>query len=331
MRLDEWGLRKYTTGKDVQTVNIRRHSRSLTPEQKSDATTAKINPINEVCEQNREDNYVRFPGGVFVPRTPIKVADLWRMIPPFCEYTFEILLVKWQQDGEYMEIMRSLLKRVEYRYYVWIRPTVQFSGEWLIKLIQRKTSDSEQVELMKSFFHPYQIPKILNYESIPSKNPVGCLAAVYMEDSWEGAKLQLFKSDVSATFGQKAVNCALVVIAEKQLQMNKACLQGQCSGRGKPEAYQEYLKILEDFESAEIDVDQSWYKYALQVQNEGAFVAQERIQRFANEKSLKYRQLIASYTGVAEKDVDVQLDGLLKAENGKSVNGSSSQLGINKT
>jgi hypothetical protein len=318
MRLDDWGLRKYSTNRDEQTIRPPPRSGYFALDQEPDIAARESGSNlghfsdDDDDDDDDEDDYIKFPGGIAIPKRPLKVVDLLAFIPQNSKHTFEILLMKWQKDEEYLKVMTGLLKKVEYRDYIWRRTTVVTPSQWLLNLVQRKASHTEQIILIKLFLQAVSFLPIalgMNGRTLGISN--WTLALEKVSWSWEGAKSLLYRDGEFCTaFGQKAVKCALVVLAETRLQRIKGSFSYDPPLRG---TCQEYLKILKDFDNAEIDIDQAWYKYALRISKEYETISVEQ----ANEKQLKHRQLIALYTGIAEENVDGKLEELLKAEAGK--------------
>jgi hypothetical protein len=246
------------------------------------------------------------------------VADLLALVPRDSRHIVDILLVKWQEDGDYLQTMLDMLHQVEYQQYIWTRGPMIVR---LLELIQKKTSYSEQIQLMKALLDPSHIPQNSTKFPCPVPEELYCLIDASNRISWAGAKETLGWTRVLSTaIGQRAFECALVALAEKHLRKNKRIVQERHVACG--EACEEYLRILNDFEGAEIDVDQSWYKHALQIRNHYDMAARKSIRASSiatDENVLKYRKLIVSYTGIAENNIDGMLDELLKTETGKLI------------
>jgi hypothetical protein len=132
---------------------------------------------------------------------------------------------------------------------------------------------------------------------------------------WDVAKLHLFRfrSPCGEDFNRIFVDCALVVTAERLLRYLMEWLEGRrarvepLSSHESEEARQfrdVYITILDDFREKELDVDISWYKYALQIAawNEAVatVIQEEQKQRLEQleKDSQKYHQLKSMFKTV---------------------------------
>jgi len=132
MRIDLWELRKYKSKKDGAIVSIRAQLSptsepfSLTPEPPS--------PIQ--FEETQETEFITFPGGILIPKRPMNVSELLTKIPKHSRYTLEILVSKWQHDGEYKRTMISLLKDLDYHSELWRDSRHGFLCDRILKIVQ---------------------------------------------------------------------------------------------------------------------------------------------------------------------------------------------------
>jgi hypothetical protein len=115
MRLDDWGMRKYTSSKEVQPTKgpSQRHSilqRTTHVIANERALSARPNVDPDSNDEDDRDLFLVFPDGIRIPRIPLKVSELMALIPPQSKYAFEILVVKWQNDAEYMRTLVTLMK-----------------------------------------------------------------------------------------------------------------------------------------------------------------------------------------------------------------------------
>jgi hypothetical protein len=123
---------------------------------------------------------------------------------------------------------------------------------------------------------------------------------------WDEAKTFLYRLTDSGRFGKGLLDCALVVTAERLLRYLMEWLEARrasvepLSNIESEEASKfrdAYITILDDFREKELDVEISWYKYALQIAawNEAVSTAiqdqQKRQLREMEKDCEKYAQL----------------------------------------
>lgn len=213
-------------------------------------------------------------GDISIPTRHISYPELLSLIEGTVEgyHALEILLMKWQPNGEYMKAALEFLHNAKHSLRTTEDPVPN-----LISLIEANLSSEEGHILMKAlleadlyfddavlFAHPYNVPSWKHNWRLACN-----------ENDWEEAKKILYHFEtVMQGAGKTFRNCARVVIAERLLQRSQTRLN-QWRLQATPlstyeslaaERYRrQYIDILKDFRYTTLELDPSFYKYWIQI------------------------------------------------------------------
>ena len=318
MKFDEWNLRKYKSSK--QPPFGRRLLFNLSAPAPNPSQTTK--PAHEM--------HMYF-GQIAIPTGPLKAAEVLQLIqgPSKYDYALEILLIKWQPGGEYMKEFTPFLQRPEYCKCI-MEPKTRVGN--LFKLVMDNVPPAEQFPVTKALLEA--AVGVSRNISLESPGWAKVWRAACDEEEWQTAKRHLDSVDlVSLGAGKLFRDCALVVTAERLLGRYMTRLESFRAHTGPLSAFEaveaescrrNYMGILKSFYPTKLDVNPSWYKYSVQIQEWEATLAgnvdeveRKRIQ-LADKNRHKYQHLISLYTGVPEDGIDLLLDDLVYAQSKQS-------------
>ncbi|KAK0104255.1 hypothetical protein ONS96_005347 [Cadophora gregata f. sp. sojae] len=290
MRIDNWGLdqNKYSKG----SLQSRRKSPQLSistgPISQSESTT----PLDGLStgDDLRPPTQQNTPSPIRKERGPFDVIS-----------AFQTLLAKWQPRTE-----SALLCFQHPDFDEWAKKSNDSNGPILFKLIEALVPQEEQFLLYKRFLeadllsqsdHDYPFTAwrcawnlILRCDDLEEDDDE--CEVTYCSEDWERAK-ELLREDgvISQVAGQAFLDCALVVVAERRLEI--------CKRDPHHWNRRKYLDILKDFRHSDIDVDPSFYKHSLQIiEVEELENSQQSLRKradLADEYRHKYLQLMNHY------------------------------------
>ncbi|EKD12695.1 uncharacterized protein L3040_005279 [Drepanopeziza brunnea f. sp. 'multigermtubi'] len=221
---------------------------------------------------------------------------------------YEKLLTRWQPQGE------SALLCVQHpKFDEWVQRSNPDNGPILFKLIQVLVPPEEQHMLNKAFLeedlrshgnpdYPFEAWRyawrsVLRCQDLEEEEEEeeehpdddGECEATYCSEDWENAK-EMLRADatISQVAGQRFLDCALVVMAERRLT---ACKNDPSHWKRR-----KYLDVLKDFRHLDADVDPSFYKDSLQIiemeEQDNLQPSKQRRSDLADEYRQKYLQLV---------------------------------------
>jgi hypothetical protein len=291
-------------------------------------------PTSSPIAQPYPNGQVVIIGERAIPSRPLTVSELIPLIPAEPQWIFTALVLKWQQDGEYMKTAISLLQNpVRGQSLLAFSPTKSghsFTAN-IFKAIRKNVSLCEQFQLIKALLEADQ----LHGTEIPPTSPgwMKKWRSACNNDQWKDAKRQLVSENlISHEVGEIVLNCAMAVIAERLLRsymekLEKFRAQFLCLGisdSGDAEIWRRcYVEILKDTRQRGLDLSLSLYKYSVLVLlwNEETAGFNYAEQRMALEslslKQHKYVRLINKYIGINLHEVDDVVDNALPLETGK--------------
>ncbi|PVH70756.1 hypothetical protein DL98DRAFT_124223 [Cadophora sp. DSE1049] len=305
MRIDNWGLDQNKSSKGSQSSRrISQTSASTDRASQSNPTT----PLEGLStgEDLGPPTQQNTPDPVRKERGPFDVIS-----------AFEKLLSKWQPRTE-----SALLCFQHPDFDEWVKRSNANNGPILFKLIEALVPQEEQFLLYKSFLEvdllshsdpDYPLTAwrcawnlILRCDDLEEDDDE--CEVTYCSEDWERAK-ELLREDgvISQVAGQAFLDCALVVIAERRLEV--------CKKDPHHWNRRKYLDILKDFRHSDADVDPSFYKHSLQIiEVEELENSQQSLRKradLADEYRHKYLQLMNHYAFMRRRvgqAVDMSLD-----------------------
>lgn len=216
-------------------------------------------------------DFLQIGPGLTIPAGPLSASELVPLIQgPYAPvYALEILLKKWQPGPEYIEAFLTCLQNPEY--CQWISRSGSGGGPTLFKLIE---------EVIPSEQRSYLTMLLIKAELLSAQRDVDYPHTVWQQswhavcnnEDWEEAR-ELLEEDcvISQSVGDVFRDCALVVIAERQLRACMSRLEdlrkypGPVGNVDSEECREKYLDILRDFRHRDLDVSPWFYKYSLQI------------------------------------------------------------------
>jgi hypothetical protein len=255
-------------------------------------------------------------------------------MPAEPQWIFTALVLKWQQDGEYMKTAISLLQNpVRGQSLLAFSPTKSghsFMAN-IFKAIRKNVSRGEQFPLIKALLEADQ----LHGTEIPPTSPgwMRKWRSACNNDQWQDAKRQLVSENlISHEVGEIVLNCAMTVIAERLLRsyMEKLekfrarLLRLGIQDCGDAEIWRQcYVEILKDTRQRGLDLSLSLYKYSVLVllwneETAGFNYAEQRMSlQSLSEGQHKYARFINEHIGINLHEVDDVVDNFLPLETGK--------------
>ncbi|KAH7400154.1 Clr5 domain-containing protein [Cadophora sp. MPI-SDFR-AT-0126] len=256
MRIDSWGLDQNKSSRESHS------SRRISPQPSSSSgLVSKSNSTTPLGGRRTEEDLElstqqNTPNPVRKERGPFDVIS-----------AFETLLSKWEPRTE-----SALLCFQHPDFDEWVKRSNDSNGPILFKLIEALVPPEEQLVLYKSFLeadlaaqsdpdYPFTAWRcawdlILRCDDLEEDDDE--CEVTYCSEDWERAK-ELLREDgvISQVAGQAFLDSALVVIAERRLEV--------CKKDPHHWNRRKYLDILKDFRHSDVDVDPSFYKHSLQI------------------------------------------------------------------
>lgn len=312
MRIDNWGLDQNKSSKGSQTSRRLSPSASastgITSQSNSATPLEELGPRGDLGTSTQQNT----PDPVRKERGPFDVIS-----------AFERLLSKWQPRSE-----SALLCFQHPDFDQWVKRSNADHGPILFKLIEALVPQEEQFLLYKNFLeadllsqsdadYPFTAWRcawnlILRCDDLEEDDDE--CEVTYCSEDWERAK-ELLREDgvISQVAGQAFLDCALVVIAERRLEV--------CKKDPHHWNRRKYLDILKDFRHSDADVDPAFYKHSLQIiEVEELENSQQSLRKradLADEYRHKYLQLMNHYAFMRRKmgqPVDMPLDASTPAQ-----------------
>lgn len=324
MKIDEWGLQKYKTTKERPTPRRLRKG----PEHRvASLASLQGSPIARLDTEEEEEEVQLMFGDISVPAGPMGCSELLEMIdgPNAYRHALEILLVKWQPDGQYMKAALRFLQDDRYCMAITADPPTPN----LLVLTDRNVPWEEQPILTRALLEADLAldSEVFfdHHDDVPSWIKQWRLAA--KDTDWNEAKRSLWHPDLKDQFPMTTFRCFLAVIAERLLDRIKIRLEYlrtrqaplSSSDSDDVELYRrQYVDILKEGFNGLLDLNPLVYKYAVKILEwDLAFAknhqeSQRKQNELLKEKEAKYRELISILSNKPINSIDDNLDALLR-------------------
>ncbi|KAI9051955.1 hypothetical protein LZ554_004210 [Drepanopeziza brunnea f. sp. 'monogermtubi'] len=291
--------------------NINRINKSASGHQRAGNTSRRSSPSPGLPLPRLTLDGPHTDTGPSSPRTiETRARHLSKRGPFAVMSAYEKLLTRWQPRGK-----SALLCFQHPKFDEWVQRSNPENGPILFKLIQVLVPPEEQHMLNKAFLeddlrshsdpdYPFNawryswrsVLRCQDLEEEEEEHPddegddVNAECEVtYCSEDWENAK-EMLRADatISQVAGQRFLDCALVVMAERRLT---ACKNDPSHWKRR-----KYLDVLKDFRHLDADVDPSFYKDSLQIiemeEQDNLQPSKQRWSDLADEYRQKYLQLV---------------------------------------
>ncbi|KAL5327859.1 hypothetical protein ACEPPN_005565 [Leptodophora sp. 'Broadleaf-Isolate-01'] len=293
MRFDDLGWKKNKSGKTRRdqkntSRNLRAETVSSTPEpmepvfpleetsKDPQSSVSDIDPVTRQLFQSAFD--ITIPTG---SKDVAEILSLIEGVPPAAG--LQVLLLKWQSGGAYLKASQKYILENHHRDDA-NGEFLKFLGGTIFKLIEPKVDIDEQYPLAKTYLEAdLDSRKLRGTRGEPANadptdtSETEFLKMVSESSSWSEAQRTLYAVEERIPHSKLLFVCSLVVVAEiflkrykdqldslRRYQFYDINLQGPMRDNFV-QLRRSYFDVLKSFEDSSMDVDLSFYKYAVKI------------------------------------------------------------------
>ncbi|KAG9238036.1 Clr5 domain-containing protein [Amylocarpus encephaloides] len=214
MRINEWALQKYKPRDEA--LDEEGDFKMQNP---ANSGLGRANLSEELSNYGitKTDQVLKFGPSLTIPAKPSQASEVLALVqdPSAAPYALEILLIKWQPDRDYFEVLRGLLRTQQYRQF--ISRSTQHGRPQLFEYVEEYVAQEDQLKvgklLLEALYFVRQTPK--------STEPAWIVAwaAACRCNDWDEVRTILYDgSTASSIAGPIFLKSAHVVLAEQLLR-----------------------------------------------------------------------------------------------------------------